>query len=433
MNVKWKKLLVVLLAATLLAVNIKSFADEAESRRFSILSVSGSEAFLTRGANEVKAVAGMPVGQGNSVRTGAKTKMYLETDDDKTIRLDGNSSAEVTKSSAKLLKITLKSGSLFFNVDKPLEGDEELSFDAAQTSMSIRGTSGILRISEEELVFHLIEGSVAWNIGGQIITVSPGQKVTLKAVPGQNIYQFQGVESFTWEDLPLFGLETVLEQRELLDMSAIGLNDAEQLAQAAAKAAQLQAQEAQESESQETQNPRIIRIDVPETRSRRNRGRGAAKNSSSTSPARTEPATRPTEEETAETTAEETVKPTEEPTTEAKTTESPTESGAEETSAEETSATEAPTTEAPTESSSKETPEESTTDSGSSDSSGDSSSSDSSGDSSSSDSTGGSSSDSSSSSGDGGNSSDNNSSSSSGTEPSIDELNGQRNVLIPTP
>ena len=45
MNVKWKKLMVILLAAVVLVINHKAFAEEAESRRFSILSISGSEAF----------------------------------------------------------------------------------------------------------------------------------------------------------------------------------------------------------------------------------------------------------------------------------------------------------------------------------------------------------------------------------------------------
>ena len=193
MKIKWKKLLVILLAAALFAVNIKSFADEAESRRFSVLSVNGNEAFLTRNSKEVKATAGLPVGQGNIVRTGANTKIYLETDDSKTIRLDADSKAEITKSSSKLLKITLLDGTLFFNVDKPLKDDEEMNFNAAQTSMSIRGTSGLITITKEELLLYLIEGTINWNLGPQTITITPSQKVTLKSIPGQNTYQLQSI------------------------------------------------------------------------------------------------------------------------------------------------------------------------------------------------------------------------------------------------
>ena len=255
----------------------------------------------------MKASAGMPVGQGSSIRTGSKTKMYLETDDSKTIRLDTKSEAEVSKSSAKLLKITLKSGSLFFNVDKPLQDDEEMTFDAAQTSMSIRGTSGIISINDIELVVYLIEGTIAWDLGDQTMTTFAGQKVTLRAVPGQTAYQIQSIENFTWEDLPFFALECVFEQKDKLDLSAINLTDQNQLEQAQARLIKEQAIEAASSG-----NPRIIRMDVPETRTKRNRGRGSSKNTSTATPSQPTTAA-PTEEESTSTQAP--TEPTTEPTT----------------------------------------------------------------------------------------------------------------------
>lgn len=294
MKIKWKKLLVILLAAALFAVNIKSFADEAESRRFSVLSVNGNEAFLTRNSKEVKATAGLPVGQGNIVRTGANTKIYLETDDSKTIRLDADSKAEITKSSSKLLKITLLDGTLFFNVDKPLKDDEEMNFNAAQTSMSIRGTSGLITITKEELLLYLIEGTINWNLGPQTITITPSQKVTLKSIPGQNTYQLQSIENFTWENLSLFGLETILEQINNLDLSAIHLTDPAQLPQLQEKLKTLQAQQ---PPPDPPKNPRIIRVDPPKTNTPRNRGRGTSRPTNpaqpETKPNSSEPDTQP--------------------------------------------------------------------------------------------------------------------------------------------
>ncbi len=294
MKIKWKKLLVILLAAALFAVNIKSFADEAESRRFSVLSVNGNEAFLTRNSKEVKATAGLPVGQGNIVRTGANTKIYLETDDSKTIRLDADSKAEITKSSSKLLKITLLDGTLFFNVDKPLKDDEEMNFNAAQTSMSIRGTSGLITITKEELLLYLIEGTINWNLGPQTITITPSQKVTLKSIPGQNTYQLQSIENFTWENLSLFGLETILEQINNLDLSAIHLTDSAQLPQLQEKLKTLQSQQ---PPPDPPKNPRIIRVDPPKTNTPRNRGRGTSRPTNpvqpETKPNSSEPDTQP--------------------------------------------------------------------------------------------------------------------------------------------
>lgn len=317
MKIQWKRLLVLTLAAALLGTNIKSMADEAtaESRRFSILSVKGEEAYVTRGStpNEIKATAGMPVGQGSQIRTGLKSSLYLEADGGKTLKMDSNSEAVITKSSSKSLKITLKSGSMFFNVDQPLEDGEEMNFNAAQTSMSIRGTSGIISINDIELVVYLIEGTIAWDLGDQTMTTFAGQKVTLRAVPGQAAYQLQSIENFTWEDLPFFALECVFEQKDKLDLSAINLTDQNQLEQAQARLIKEQAIEAASSG-----NPRIIRMDVPETRTKRNRGRGSTKNTSTATPSQPTTAA-PTEEESTSTQA-----PTE-PTTEPTTEETPTE------------------------------------------------------------------------------------------------------------
>jgi len=236
LKTRWKKLLVLLLAAALLGVNIKALADEAEGRRFSIASVSGEEAFMTRGGNaQMRAVAGIPLREGNQVSTGQKTKIYLETDDSKTIKLDEDTKVLVSASSAKRLKLTLESGSMFFNVDKPLKEDEDLRFEAAQTSMSIRGTSGILAAEDGRLTFYLVEGAVDWEIGGQVIPVAAGQKIILADTTGQGAYQIQSVEHFTWEDLDVFGLEAVLEQRHLLDLSLIGLSGEDQIDQAVEK------------------------------------------------------------------------------------------------------------------------------------------------------------------------------------------------------
>ena len=368
MKIKWKKLLVILLAAALFAVNIKSFADEAESRRFSVLSVNGNEAFLTRNSKEVKATAGLPVGQGNIVRTGANTKIYLETDDSKTIRLDADSKAEITKSSSKLLKITLLDGTLFFNVDKPLKDDEEMNFNAAQTSMSIRGTSGLITITKEELLLYLIEGTINWNLGPQTITITPSQKVTLKSIPGQNTYQLQSIENFTWENLSLFGLETILEQINNLDLSAIHLTDPAQLPQLQEKLKTLQAQQ---PPPDPPKNPRIIRVDPPKTNTPRNRGRGTSRPANpaqpETKPNSSEPDTQPStpEPDTKPSTSESnTESSSSEPDTSPSTSESETELSPSESDMQPSiseSETEPDTSPTITESSETDTPEESST------------------------------------------------------------------------
>lgn len=230
-----KRLVVTTLALGLLGANIKTMAEQAaESRRLSILSVKGENGFVIKGGTrEIKAIAGMPLGQGSKVKTGADSNLFMEADDDKVMKLDSQSVAEITGVSSKKLKITLKSGSLFFQVDRKLAEDEELTFDAAQTSMSIRGTGGILSFKEKSLEFSLIEGSVDWTIGNETVAVDAGETVVLKEVAdglsldknGMNsIYELLEKKKLDWRELDDFGLETLLEQEGRMDLSAVGYN-----------------------------------------------------------------------------------------------------------------------------------------------------------------------------------------------------------------
>ncbi len=257
MRFQWKRLAVFLLAAIFLAVNVKAMAKEAESRRLSILSVQGDEAFVIKGGSrEVKASEGMPLGQGSQVRTGMKTGMYLEADNDKVIKLGSSTIVEISKASSKKLKIFLKNGEIFFNVDKPLGAGEEMSFDAAQTSMSIRGTSGVLKFGGNGMELSLIEGHVEWDLGNERVDVDPGQKVSLKKISGETLgrngmksaYQLEGTETFDWRDLDAMALEAALEQWERLDLSAIGLDESQRQEAQARQTELRQEQDRQEEE-----------------------------------------------------------------------------------------------------------------------------------------------------------------------------------------
>lgn len=204
---------------------------------------------------------------------------------------------------------------MFFNVDKPLKEDEDLRFEAAQTSMSIRGTSGILAAEDGRLTFYLVEGAVDWEIGGQVIPVAAGQKIILADTTGQGAYQIQSVEHFTWEDLDVFGLEAVLEQRHLLDLSLIGLSGEDQIDQAVEK---VKTQAGSYAFSAENGNRKVIftsGVVGGTRRSRTSRSRSSSGSSGGSVPVETTTAGPTTEAPTTEA-------PTvEEPTTEAPTTE----------------------------------------------------------------------------------------------------------------
>lgn len=234
--------MVLAVLAACLSANLCSFADDTESRKLSILQVSGEETYVMKKApRRLTAVAGMNLGEGNQVSTGKASSIYIEADDDKTLKLDNNTMVDIEKASAKSLKLTLQKGKLFFNVEKPLGEDEELQFKAAHTSMSIRGTCGIFMFYPETLTFYLIEGNVLWNIGNnQDLELHAGQKVELVRDWGDDMpgpgsdagYVLKAISTFHWTELDAAILKTVLENRDHLDLSAIGLNSQEELERA---------------------------------------------------------------------------------------------------------------------------------------------------------------------------------------------------------
>lgn len=242
---------VFLIALVFLGVNIAAVADDlvGEARSLSVLSVNGDEAVVMRGANrEIKAAAGMPLGQGTKAKTGAGTNMYLQADEDKTIKMGSSTLVEITKASAKKLGITLKSGEIFFNVEQKLADDEEMIFHAAQTSLSIRGTSGFL-IQEPggETTLFLLEGMVEWSAGEETITLEAGQTGTYVPARDMRGDSLKNEGDFQWEDLDAFCLETLLNDISGIELEDFGLTS-DQIPEALKRVQELN-QEAREQEA----------------------------------------------------------------------------------------------------------------------------------------------------------------------------------------
>ena len=245
MKTKLKRFAVMTLAATFLCVSLSALAEEIESRKLSILEASGNYTYVKKGnGREFKAIKGMGLAQGNEVITGKDSKIYIEADEDKVIRLDEDTIVEISKASAKSLNLKLRSGNLFFNVDKPLGSDEDMTFEAAHTSMSIRGTSGIFSFNPLKMEFFLVEGYVKWDLGdGNTIEINAGETIEMERDlsnvtlgPGSEvIYTFTKKIPFQWTDLNDEGLEAIMENRALLDLTAIGLDTPEEIKQAADK------------------------------------------------------------------------------------------------------------------------------------------------------------------------------------------------------
>lgn len=148
MNRFLKRILSCAAAGTLVLTNaaLSVSAQETESqeaRNIAVLSIDGKNAVVKKGGKkELKATSGMRLSAGSTVSTGSGTVLYIQADDDKFVKLAENSEVSVSQASAKKLRVSVKSGEIFFNVVKPLAENSELTFTAGNVSMGVRGTSG---------------------------------------------------------------------------------------------------------------------------------------------------------------------------------------------------------------------------------------------------------------------------------------------------
>ena len=72
---------------------------------------------------------------------------WISTDKDRIFKIDNDSKIIVQKKNKKM-NILLKKGNLMFAVNKPLEADERLSIRTSTMSTGIRGTLGVVSVSE---------------------------------------------------------------------------------------------------------------------------------------------------------------------------------------------------------------------------------------------------------------------------------------------
>lgn len=234
-----------LLTSVLLASSFVSMADETSvvSRTLSVLKAEGENARVNRsGVKELPAFDGMGLSQGDCVTTGMDTAVYIQADDDKTVKMDQNSMVEISKVSSRKLKMTLKSGELFFHVENHLADDETVEFDAAGTTLSIRGTAGLFSCHGDQVSLYLLEGTVVWTVNGQPVTIRAGQRMTATVVGETASGGLTGglVSEFTADDFNAFELEAVLEHRDRLELPAVmGLTAAGDLGRLTQKASEL--------------------------------------------------------------------------------------------------------------------------------------------------------------------------------------------------
>ena len=149
---------------------------------------------------------------GYGVDTRSESYAWIDLDEVKLTKLDQDSEIQIEKE-GKRLEIEVLSGSLFFNVTEPLEGDETMEIRTSSMMVGIRGTCGWVALSgdKDRLSVYLLEGKVRCEAGGEKETVRAGEMAVMTE-DGQIT-----VKEFSAADIPSFVMEEIEDNDDLAD------------------------------------------------------------------------------------------------------------------------------------------------------------------------------------------------------------------------
>lgn len=160
---------------------------------------------------------------GNEIDTSAESLVSISLDETKVVTVDELSNVEFSQN-GKSLNLDLRSGSLYFDVQKPLAADENFDISTSTMIVGIRGTSGWVSCIDGFESFILTDGHVhivgTNPVTGEVkeIDLEPGQRVTVYLYNDrtEDSIMFY-VEDITERDLPEFVLDILRDDTVLLD------------------------------------------------------------------------------------------------------------------------------------------------------------------------------------------------------------------------
>lgn len=237
-----KRILCVLLACVLMPAPVTpASAATARATTMKLEKKEGTVTLKTQSGTSLHITDGMRLYNGNSLATGTYSYAYISLDSSKAVKLDQSSSATL-RQNGRSLELLVRSGKLFFNVDKPLSQDESMNVRTSTMVTGIRGTCGVLEvISQTQSRLYLIEGEVTLGTGDQAVAVKGGQAATVHMglgsgtpiKPGDadpDAKQMVQVEKMAEKDIPAVALDEIMgdsslqkkiEQTTELDMEKI--------------------------------------------------------------------------------------------------------------------------------------------------------------------------------------------------------------------
>lgn len=197
---------IVLMAGIVLAavLFLAGCGDKKTAATMYLVQTKGTVGVQDEKEKEVSLVDNLGLYSGYQVGTEAESYAWIDLDQVKLAKMDQNSEIEIRKEEkAKELEIFVQSGSMFFNVEKPLEEDESMDIRTSSMIAGIRGTCGWMEQGADASRLGLLEGTVECRTAdGNHVMLEAGQMAVLWE--GEDEIQ---VLPLSREDIPAFVLE----------------------------------------------------------------------------------------------------------------------------------------------------------------------------------------------------------------------------------
>ena len=186
-------------SAMILTLVTPASAATARATTMKLEKTEGTVTLKTQNGSARKITTGMRLYNGNTLETAKYSYAHISLDSTKAVKLDQSSSATL-RQSGKQLELLVKSGKLFFNVNKKLNEKESMNVRTSTMVTGIRGTCGVVEyVDVNKSKLYLIEGKVTLGSGNNATTVYGGQTATVVLQPKQ---ETGGSEQPGGEDKP---------------------------------------------------------------------------------------------------------------------------------------------------------------------------------------------------------------------------------------
>ena len=224
-NNRKKKIIICVVAVLVLLTALILFLynrSKISATTMRILRLEG-EVTLTDDGKDKSVKENLRLNSGNELSTAVKSLVSIGLDDVKIVTLDQLSRAQFNQDGRKL-DLELTAGSLFFEVQKPLEDDETMDIKTSTMIVGIRGTSGWVSVDGEHEQLIVTDGVVHVTgrnpVTGEVkeIDVHAGERITVYLYNDRKVDSIEFIlEKITERELPEFVLERLRENRTLLD------------------------------------------------------------------------------------------------------------------------------------------------------------------------------------------------------------------------